>query len=100
MAFRTVTSRKAESLLSVLNTCCSPMVIAMTLCTRVCIFIRSSFSEAKVPIMPVATVSSPERPLTPLITPCSPASSCARILVCVRRSPIVSDKVAALEAIS
>ena len=96
----TVTSRKAESLFRVFMTCCSPIVTAMTLCTRVCIFIRSSFSEAKIPMTPVAVVNRPDKPFTPLITPCKAASSLARIFVWVRRSPMVSANTAALSAIS
>ena len=95
----TVTSRKALSLFSALNSCCSPIVMAMTLCTRACTFIRFSFSEAKRDITPVAVVNAPDRPFTPEMKPCRLASSLARILVCARKSPRVSESSAAFCAI-
>ena len=45
------------------------MVMAMTLCTRACTFIRFSFSEAKRDITPVAVVNAPDRPFTPEMKP-------------------------------
>ena len=39
--------------------------MAITLCTRVCIFAKFSFSEAKSDSAPVAVVNRPARPLTP-----------------------------------
>ena len=73
--FTTVTRRKAESLFRVLNTCWSPIVMAITLWTRVCIFARFSFSEAKSDSAPVAVVNRPARPLTPDMNPWRFASS-------------------------
>ena len=42
----------------VLNTCWRPIVMAITLWTRVCIFVRFSFSEAKRDSAPVVAKSN------------------------------------------
>ena len=97
--FTTVTRRKAESLFRVLNTCWSPIVMAITLWTRVCILARFSFSEAKSDSAPVAVVNSPARPLTPDMKPWRFASSFERIFVWVFRSASVSERSAACCAI-
>lgn len=81
--FTTVTRRNAESLFRVLNTCCRPIVTAMTDCTRACILARFSFSEANSDTAPVAAVNMPDRPLMPDMKPCRLASSLESILVWV-----------------
>ena len=75
-----VTSEKALSLLRVCWICCSPIVIAITLCTRSMICCSFSFSAPNNPIAPCATEAAPERPDKPEMRPCIPRWSCARIV--------------------
>ena len=90
-----VTSEKALSLLSVCCICCSPIVIAITLCTRSIICWSFSFSAPNSPIAPCATEAAPDSPDSPEITPCIPRWSCARIVACAEASAHASVRRAA-----
>ena len=85
-----VTSEKALSLLSVCCTCCKPIVIAITDCTRSIICCSFSFSPPNNPTAPCAIAAAPEMPFKPDIMPCNPLWSLARIVACACASPQAS----------
>ena len=95
-----VTSVNALSLFNVCCTCCKPTVILIRLCTLSIIFCRSSFSPANNATAPCAALNAPETPESPLISPCIPAWSCAKMLACACASAIASVRRAASACIS
>ena len=79
---RNVTRVNAESLFKASDTCCKPMVIAMTDCTLVITFCKSSFSPANNAIAPVAADRPPATPERPEMMPWNCAWSLARMRSC------------------
>ena len=68
-ALVTMLMRNALVWCSVLATCCIPMVMAISDCTRACIFASSSFLVLNTPITPAAALMAPVTPLMPLAIP-------------------------------